>query len=84
MQFRFWREMTIKEISKITGSSERAVEGKIYRAKKILKKILHTKYPEVCPAKQDPLRGTKFHAPLSVVGNCRLPFSVFMASLLRI
>ncbi|MEK7111524.1 MAG: sigma-70 family RNA polymerase sigma factor [Patescibacteria group bacterium] len=54
LQFRFWREMTIKEISKITGSSERAVEGKIYRAKKILKKILHTKYPEVCPAKQDP------------------------------
>ena len=45
LQFRYWREMTIKEISKLTGSSERAVEGKIYRAKKILKTILGEKHP---------------------------------------
>lgn len=45
LQFRFWREMTIKEIASITGSSERAVEGKIYRAKKVLKTILQRKHP---------------------------------------
>lgn len=48
LQFRYWREMSIKEIAKITGSSDRAVEGKIYRAKQILKEILHAKHPEVC------------------------------------
>lgn len=48
LQFRFWREMTIKEIASFTGSSERAVEGKIYRAKKVLKTILQRKHPEVC------------------------------------
>lgn len=47
LQFRFWREMTIKEIASITGSSERAVEGKIYRAKKVLKSILQYKYPAI-------------------------------------
>ena len=45
LQFRFWREMTIKEIASLTGSTERAVEGKIYRAKKILKVILQQKHP---------------------------------------
>jgi len=45
LQFRFWREMSIREIAALTGSSERAVEGKIYRAKKILKVILQRKHP---------------------------------------
>ena len=48
LQFRYWREMTIKEISLLTKISERAVEGKIYRAKQVLKKILRIKHPEVC------------------------------------
>ena len=48
LQFRYWREMTIKEIASLTGSSQRAVEGKIYRAKQVLKKILQTRHPEVC------------------------------------
>lgn len=47
LQFRYWREMTIKEIASITGSSERAVEGKIYRAKKILKTILREKHSAI-------------------------------------
>lgn len=45
LQFRYWREMTIKEIAHLTGSSERAVEGKIYRAKRLLKSILQRRYP---------------------------------------
>lgn len=48
LQFRFWREMSIREIATLTGSTERAVEGKIYRAKQVLKKILRAKHAEVC------------------------------------
>lgn len=47
LQFRYWREMTIREIAQLNGSSERAVEGKIYRAKKILKRLLWAKYPDI-------------------------------------
>lgn len=47
LQFRFWRELSIKEIAAIFKTTERSVEGKIYRAKKIMKEILHAKYPEV-------------------------------------
>ncbi|MBI5356593.1 sigma-70 family RNA polymerase sigma factor [Candidatus Collierbacteria bacterium] len=48
LQFRFWREMSIREIATLTGSTERAVEGKIYRTKQILKKILRAKHAEIC------------------------------------
>lgn len=50
LQFRFWRQLTLKEIATITGSSERAVEGKIYRAKQLLKQILRNRHPELVPA----------------------------------
>ncbi len=33
LQFRYWYNMSYREISEILGISERAVEGKIYRAK---------------------------------------------------
>lgn len=49
LQFRYWRRLTITEIAQLTGSSERAVEGKIYRAKKILKQILRRRHPELVP-----------------------------------
>jgi RNA polymerase sigma-70 factor (ECF subfamily) len=45
LQFRFWREMSIREIAALTCSSERAIEGKLYRAKKVLKTILREKHP---------------------------------------
>ncbi len=52
LQFRFWRELSIKEIAKLTGSSERAIEGKIYRAKRMLKQILRDWHPEILPIRQ--------------------------------
>ena len=33
LQFRYWHDLSYKEIGKILNISERAVEGKIYRAK---------------------------------------------------
>lgn len=33
LQFRYWYDLSYKEIGKILGISERAVEGQIYRAK---------------------------------------------------
>jgi RNA polymerase sigma-70 factor (ECF subfamily) len=48
LQFHYWRELSIKEIAVIFNTSERSVEGKIYRAKRVLKEILQTKHPEVC------------------------------------
>lgn len=53
LQFRFWHDMTIKEIAELTGTSERAVEGKIYRAKQVLKRVLAERHPELIPASHD-------------------------------
>jgi DNA-directed RNA polymerase specialized sigma24 family protein len=39
--------MSIAQIAKIFGVSERSVEGKIYRAKQTLKEILSVEYPEI-------------------------------------
>jgi len=47
LQFRYWREFSIKRIAVLTGSSERGVEGKIYRAKKLLKSILLRRRPDI-------------------------------------
>lgn len=49
LQFRYWHELTIKEIATITGSSERAIEGKIYRAKRFLKLLFTSRYPSMTP-----------------------------------
>lgn len=47
LQFRYWHDMTLREIAKKLGTSERAIEGKLYRAKKVLKQILAEKHPEL-------------------------------------
>jgi RNA polymerase sigma-70 factor (ECF subfamily) len=39
LQFRYWYDMSYKEISRILGISERAVEGQIYRAKHEFAKV---------------------------------------------
>lgn len=39
LQFRYWYDMSYKEIGKILGISERAVEGQIYRAKHEFAKV---------------------------------------------
>jgi RNA polymerase sigma-70 factor (ECF subfamily) len=47
LYLRYWKEMTIAQIAKTLGVSERSVEGKIYRAKQNLKEILNLEYPEI-------------------------------------
>ena len=47
LYLRFWRGLTLKSIATITGGSERAVEGKIYRAKMELKEIINLRHPEL-------------------------------------
>lgn len=54
LQFRFWYQWSLREISEHLGISERAVEGRLYRAKQLLKKILRTHHPELAP--EDNLR----------------------------
>jgi RNA polymerase sigma-70 factor (ECF subfamily) len=44
LQFKYWYDMTYEEIGKILGISERAVEGKIYRAKHEFSKIWTGEY----------------------------------------
>lgn len=46
LYLRYWEKLTIKQIAKQTRSSERKVEGKIYRAKQTLKTIFEEQYPE--------------------------------------
>lgn len=49
LQFRYWHELTIKEIAMITGASERAIEGKLYRAKRLLKRLFASRHPSMAP-----------------------------------
>ena len=43
---RYWREQTIKQIARQFGVSEKAIEGRIYRAKQMLRRIFEIKFPE--------------------------------------
>lgn len=47
LYLRYWENFTIKQIAKSFGVSERIIEGKIYRAKKKLKKVLALEHPEM-------------------------------------
>ena len=46
LYLRYWENLTIKQIAKQLGTTERAIEGKIYRAKQVLKKTFEEKYPD--------------------------------------
>lgn len=46
---RFWKDMTVKQIAKKLSISDRAVEGKLYRTKKSLDKIITLNHPEISP-----------------------------------
>ena len=46
---RYWKDLTIKQIAKQLGLSERAVEGKLYRARNKMNEIISLKYPEIVP-----------------------------------
>ena len=47
LYLRFWKELTIKELANMFGVSERAIEGRIYRAKQMMKEQISTKHPEI-------------------------------------
>jgi RNA polymerase sigma-70 factor (ECF subfamily) len=44
LQYRYWYDMTYEEISKLLGISERAVEGRIYRAKEEFSEVYSSKF----------------------------------------
>lgn len=47
LYLRFWQEKTVKNIAQALGISERAAEGKIYRAKFAFRQALINKHPEL-------------------------------------
>src|SRR4030042_3533182 len=50
LYLRYWKDMSITQIANVLGVGERSVEGKIYRAKQTLKRILDVEYPEIYKA----------------------------------
>lgn len=46
LHLRYWKEMTLEAIADLLGISERAVEGRLYRARLELRKIMVTTHPE--------------------------------------
>lgn len=50
LYLKYWKELSHKEIGKIMGLTERAVEGQLYRAKQALRQVLQEKYPDLTPA----------------------------------
>ncbi|MBI2011209.1 sigma-70 family RNA polymerase sigma factor [Candidatus Daviesbacteria bacterium] len=49
LHLRYYKEMTLKKIAEALGISERAAEGKLYRARIELREIIINKYPEYSP-----------------------------------
>lgn len=46
LYLRYWEDMTIQKIAEVMGTSERSVEGKLYRAKVELRAVYANFYPE--------------------------------------
>lgn len=47
LYLRFWQDLTVAKIAEILGVSERAAEGKLYRAKLAFRKVANNKYPGI-------------------------------------
>ncbi len=47
LYLRYWKNLTLQNIAQIMGSTERSVEGKMYRAKKELREIILQKHPDL-------------------------------------
>lgn len=50
LYLKYWKDLSHKEIGRIMGLTERAVEGQLYRAKQALKYTIEEKYPDLAPA----------------------------------
>ncbi len=46
LQLRYWEELSVKKIAEVLGISERATEGKLYRARAELKVIFERRNPD--------------------------------------
>ena len=46
---RYWKKLTIKQIALQLGISDKAVEAKLYRARKILRETVTIEHPELTP-----------------------------------
>ncbi len=46
LYLRYWKDMTLSKIAAVLGVSERAAEGKLYRARLEFRQVLAQKYPE--------------------------------------
>lgn len=49
LYLKYWKDLSLKEMAKLMGSSERAIEGKLYRAKQALRTIVLENHPEILP-----------------------------------
>lgn len=47
LYLKYWKDLSHKEIAKKLGTTERAVEGKIYRARNLLKIIILDQHPDL-------------------------------------
>lgn len=47
LYLKYWKDLSHKEIAKKLGTTERAVEGKIYRARQLLKGVILLKHPDL-------------------------------------
>lgn len=47
LYLRFWRRLSIKKMALIFNTSERSVEGKIYRAKQEMRELISLKHPDL-------------------------------------
>lgn len=47
LQLRYWEELSVKKIAELMEISERAAEGKLYRARADLRFVVAQKYPEL-------------------------------------
>ncbi len=47
LQLRYWEDLSVKKIAAILGISERAAEGKLYRARADLRFVVIQKYPDL-------------------------------------
>jgi len=54
LYLRYWKRLTIKQIAKQFNISERAIEGRIYRARQNLGEIIASKHPELVKVYEKP------------------------------
>lgn len=47
LYLRYWKGLSLKEISQVYAVSERSIEGKLYRARADFREIVQNKYPNL-------------------------------------